>query len=148
VTSTALTQSVNDLTKPGGALDLGADRAGLLVAMLRLLAHGQPVEDARIDDAIRQLGIDATTAQAQLRAWTERDQRGRIVGLGLTLNPTPHEVVIDGTRMWTWCAMDTLIFAIVLGKNLAVISTAHRLASSYDSRRARPESPTRKRPRP
>jgi len=126
VTSTPVTDALGDLTKPGGALDLGPHRALLLARMLRLLAEGHPVDRDHVDLAIADLGIPKDQAHAQLEAWTERDEHGTIVGLGLTYNPTPHQLTIDGARMWAWCAMDTLVFPIALDKHVTIESTAPR----------------------
>ncbi len=68
--------------------------------------------------------IEHAHAAPLLASWTERDDEGHIVGLGLTHNPTAHEVTIGGARKWTWCAMDALIFTIVLNTPIAVSSTA------------------------
>lgn len=46
----------------------------------------------------------------------ETDVQGHIVGSGLTLRPTPHRFTIDGRQLYTWCALDTLIFPAVLGQ--------------------------------
>jgi alkylmercury lyase len=46
----------------------------------------------------------------------EYDNLHRIVGWGLTLNPTPHRYVVDGRLLYTWCAADTLLFPAILGK--------------------------------
>jgi len=125
MTSTSFSQSIGELTKPGGGLDLGPDRARLMVRMLRLLSEGRPLDRERIDAAIADLGDNEAT-YAQLEAWTERDGDDNIIGLGLTYNPTAHHLTIDGNPMWAWCAMDTLIFPIVLGKKVSVESTAPR----------------------
>lgn len=45
----------------------------------------------------------------------EFDDDGRLVGLGLTLRPTQHRFRLDGTQLYTWCALDTLIFPRFLG---------------------------------
>ncbi|MGH3863790.1 organomercurial lyase [Actinokineospora sp.] len=122
--NTETSRILADLTKPGGALDLGPDTARLLTRMLRLLAEGKPVARDRVDAAIADLGINRETADATLAAWTERDPDGTVIGLGLTYHPTAHQLTIDGARMWAWCAMDTLIFAALLGKQVTIESTA------------------------
>lgn len=124
--NTALIASLEDLTRPGGALDLGPSRARLMVRMLRLLAEGKPLGGHQVDAAITDLGIPPDEAHAQLDAWTERTDDGDIVGLGFTYNPTPHRVTVGDANMWAWCAMDTLIFAIVLDRPLLVESTPPR----------------------
>lgn len=125
MTSTHTTKDVAKLTRPGGALDLGHDRARLLIRMLRLLAQeGRPVARDHALRELTELGIDPAAAPALLDAWTERNDTGDIVGLGLTYNPTAHQMTIDGIRMWAWCGMDTLIFAHILGTSVTISSAA------------------------
>lgn len=125
MTSTNTARSISELTRPGGVLDLGHDKARLLIRTFHLLLRqGGPVPRAHAVDAIAELGIDRSWVDRQLDAWAERDNAGDIVGLGLTYNPTPHQMTIDGARLWAWCGMDTLIFAHVLGKPAAIESTA------------------------
>ena len=92
--------------------------------MLRLLARGAPLTRQHADRALAELGIDQHTARHYLDAWTERNDHDDIVGLGLTYNRTPHRMTIGDAQMWAWCALDTLIFAIVLDRQVAVESTA------------------------
>jgi alkylmercury lyase len=121
MTNTRVTQSTSELTKPGGPLDLGP-AAWLLVQTLRLLAHGQPVTADQAKHLVAELGIDPEQAHEFLSAWTETSPSGDIVGLGLTLNPTPHRFTVDGIQLWTWCAGDTLIFPILLNRPAIVES--------------------------
>jgi len=53
---------------------------------------------------------------------TEYDEQGRIIGSGLTLRPTPHRFEIDGRQLYTWCALDTLVFPTILGRTAHVVS--------------------------
>jgi alkylmercury lyase len=52
----------------------------------------------------------------------ERDERGRVVGAGLTTRETQHSFEVEGRRLFTWCALDTLIFPIVIGSPARVSS--------------------------
>ncbi|WP_165367452.1 organomercurial lyase [Phytoactinopolyspora endophytica] len=122
MTSVDATQAISDLTRRGGGLDLGPGPARLLVGMLRLLAQEGPVTRERAGDMVADLGIDREQADELLEAWTEHDEDGDIVGLGVTYNPTAHQMTVDGVRMWAWCAMDTLIYAFVLDKQITVES--------------------------
>ncbi|MGH3864387.1 organomercurial lyase [Actinokineospora sp.] len=125
MTRTDTTQAIAELTRPGGTLDLGHDRARLLIRVFHLLLRqAHPVTRTQALDAITELGIDGAWANAQLDAWAEPDDAGDIAGLGLTYNPTPHRMTIDGVRLWAWCGMDTLIFTHVLGKPISIESTA------------------------
>ena len=117
-------RQITELTKAGGALDLGPDGSRLLLHMLRLLAQGKPITRATAEQAAADRGIDPTTARQLLDAWTERSDNGDILGLGITYNPTPHQMTTGGNRMWAWCALDTLIFAVALDQPIAVDSTA------------------------
>lgn len=58
---------------------------------------------------------------------TEFDHDGNIVGYGIALRETAHAFEVDGRRLYTWCALDTLMFPALLGKTAAVFS---RCASS------------------
>lgn len=55
---------------------------------------------------------------------TEYDEAGRIVGHGLTLRPTPHRFTVDGQELYTWCALDTLMFPTLLRRRARVESTS------------------------
>lgn len=67
----------------------------LFVPLLRLLAEGEPVTVAelatasgRSEDTVRQ-GLAAVPD-------TEYDDEGRIIGLALTMRPTPHRFTLAG----------------------------------------------------
>ena len=92
--------------------------------LLRLLAQGEPVT---IDQLATATGRSTTEVRQALAAApdTEYDNAGRIVGSGITLNPTPHRFEIDGKQLYTWCALDTLVFPAILGKPATVSSPCH-----------------------
>ncbi|SKM29564.1 Alkylmercury (organomercurial) lyase MerB [Mycobacteroides abscessus subsp. massiliense] len=98
--------------------------SGLWPPLLRLLTHGQPV-------TIEQLARTAGRTVAQVRATlaetpdTEYDEDGRVVGNGLTLRRTDHRFEVDGTPLYTWCALDTLVFPAILGRTAHVTSPCH-----------------------
>lgn len=53
-----------------------------------------------------------------------RDQAGSIVGIaGLSIEPTPHEVQVNGKRFWTWCALDAVGILSAMGSTGQVVST-------------------------
>lgn len=103
---------------------LGPDhRAGrnLMRTAIRLLSHGRPIAIIELAAAA---GVDAAAlADAPAGRDIEYDDDRRIVGWGLTLNPTPHAFVVDGLRLYTWCAADTLLFPAILGGRVHVEST-------------------------
>ena len=96
---------------------LGPDhQAGrnLMRAAVRLLSRGKPITLTELAAAA---GVDvADLDNAPAGHDVEYDDEHRIVGWGLTLNPTPHTFVVDGRRLYTWCAADTLLFPAILGR--------------------------------
>jgi alkylmercury lyase len=94
--------------------------ADLMPAALRLLARGAPVSMTELAAAT---GVDvAEVANAPGARDIEYDDEHRIVGWGLTLIPTPHTFVVDGRRLYTWCAADTLMFPAIIGRRAQVES--------------------------
>ncbi|GAA3325905.1 MULTISPECIES: organomercurial lyase MerB [Micrococcaceae] len=95
----------------------------LFVPLLRLLAEGEPVTIAelatasgRSEDTVRQ-GLAAVPD-------TEYDDEGRVIGLALTMRPTPHRFTVAGEQLYTWCALDTLFFPALIGKAATIESTS------------------------
>jgi alkylmercury lyase len=95
--------------------------AALCVQLLRLLADGQPVSRDRLAAA---LGVSRAAVDATLRQVpnVEADGDGRIVASGLSLLPTPHQFHVNGHDLYTWCALDTLMYPVVLGQRAQVAS--------------------------
>ena len=93
----------------------------LIPASIQLLAEGEPVSPDQIADAS---GVPVDQVQATLRGisdieWTAD---GRVEGFGLTRRPTPHRFRIGEADLYTWCAMDTLIFAASLDRPVQIES--------------------------
>jgi alkylmercury lyase len=95
--------------------------AALCVQLLRLLADGQPVSREHLATP---LGVARDVLDATLRRIPNVafDQRGRIVAAGLSLLPTPHHFEVNGHALYTWCALDTLMYPVVLGQSAHVAS--------------------------
>lgn len=94
--------------------------ASLMRPALRLLAQGAPVTMAELAAAA---GVDvADLADAPGAQDIEYDDEHRIVGWGITLIPTPHTFIVDGRRLYTWCAADTLMFPAIIGRRAQVES--------------------------
>jgi hypothetical protein len=100
-----------------GARD-SAEGALLAEAFQLLLAEGHPVTVERLAAA---LGGDAGTVEQVLgrleqAGRTRRNSAGAVTGsLGLSAEPTAHELIIDGARRWTWCAYDAVGILAALG---------------------------------
>lgn len=95
----------------------------IAIATYRVLAHGLPASLEEIGAA-----ADSTPAEVERRlgAWPAvfRDPEGRVIGFwGLTVNEMPpHELQVDGVKLWAWCAWDTLFLPARLGAVLEVRS--------------------------
>ena len=89
---------------------------------MRLLADGEPVA---LEELAAAAGRPLEEVEAALgeRTSAELDADGRLVGLGLTLRPTPHRYLLDGRTVFAWCASDALTFPVVLGRPGVVEST-------------------------
>jgi alkylmercury lyase len=53
---------------------------------------------------------------------TEWDEQGRVVGLGLTLRLTPHRLELKGHTLFAWCALDSLLFPVILERPASIES--------------------------
>jgi alkylmercury lyase len=93
-----------------------------LKQFLGLLSEGKPVEVSAIAQAS---GLEPDLLRSELRAQpgTDWDENGRLVGFGLTLRETPHRFVVSGRTLFTWCAIDTLIFPVLMGVQASVASS-------------------------
>ncbi len=112
-------------TKPGGLLVYGPDLSRLLVRLMRELAQGHPISKERVDEIVADMGIDQVEAYRLLGEVAERDVDENVFGIfGLSLNDTPHQFYVDGTRMSTWCAADTLKLPPVLDRTASVESVS------------------------
>jgi alkylmercury lyase len=88
---------------------------------LDLLARSKPASPEE---------IAATSAKSpeEVRAALDRfpsaewDEQGRVVGLGLTLQLTPHRLELEGRTLFAWCALDSLLFPILLGRPASIES--------------------------
>jgi alkylmercury lyase len=113
VLATRLEDSLCDRTALGNC--------ALCCALLPLLAEGQPVAPQRLAAALGRPHPEVMAALRQLPG-IEWDGHGDIVGAGLTLRPTPHRFAVEGRTLYTWCALDALMFPSLLGQTAYVES--------------------------
>lgn len=68
------------------------------------------------------------TSRERVKAVLERypdaeyDQFGNLLGWGLTLHPTVHQLVVEGHALYAWCAPDTLYDPLVLNRSAQIVS--------------------------
>jgi alkylmercury lyase len=101
----------------------------------RLLETGRPVE---MTDWATAAGMNETALQDVLdrpnvAGRVELDTQGRLLGIaGLTIEPTHHEVTIDGEKRWTWCALDAVGILGALDATAAIRSTDPRTGDAIE----------------
>jgi alkylmercury lyase len=88
---------------------------------LDLLARGKPASPEEIAAAS---GKPPEAVRAALEQFpsAEWDEQSRVVGLGLTLHPTPHRLELEGRTLFAWCALDALLFPVLLGRPASIES--------------------------
>jgi alkylmercury lyase len=94
----------------------------LLHRFWELLAEsGEPVS---LDTLTRALACERWHVAQVLEQYpeVEYDPRGNLVGAGLTLRPTPHQLVLEERSLYTWCAPDALYMPVVLGQSAQILS--------------------------
>jgi alkylmercury lyase len=92
----------------------------ILGQTLKLIEYGNPVRPNEI--AIDLQASPDKVISTVRRFGAEFDQDGNIVGLGLTLVPTPHVYKVNGRTLYTWCAVDALTFPRILKHTASIES--------------------------
>jgi alkylmercury lyase len=88
---------------------------------LNLLARGKPASPEEIAAASGRSPAEVRAALDQFPS-TEWDEQGRVVGLGLTLQLTPHRLELEGRTLFAWCALDALLFPVLVGRPASIES--------------------------
>ncbi len=92
--------------------EIPADVAAIRSAGFKLLLDtGSPVTIENLVDAtdIPAARVAEIFDSVRARGRVEFDDEDRLIGLaGLTLTPSRHQLTIDGSIRWTWCALDAV----------------------------------------
>jgi alkylmercury lyase len=86
-----------------------------------LLARGKPASPEEIAAASGKSPEEVRAALERFPS-AEWDEQGRVVGLGLTLQLTPHRLEVEGRTLFAWCALDALLFSALLGRPVSIES--------------------------
>ena len=97
------------------------ERMAYFLPLIRLLAGGHRVSREQLAAALERPVAEVTEVLRQFEDIVS-DEDGRIVGAGLSLLPTPYRFEVNGHVLYTWCALDTLIFPVWLGRSAQVSS--------------------------
>src|ERR687895_720050 len=88
---------------------------------LDLLARSKPASPEEIA-AISAKSPEKVRAALDRFPSTEWDEQGRVVGLSLTLQLTPHRLELEDSALFAWCALDALLFPVLLGRPASIES--------------------------
>lgn len=116
-----MSAELTDITDRLATAETGLE-AWLWLPLLTLLADGEPVSITELAAATGRTADEVHSALAAVPD-TEYDDEGRIIGQGLTLRPTRHRFEVGGEQLYTWCALDTLIFPQLLDRPVRIEST-------------------------
>ena len=108
------------LSRAMGCANLESETAALVLAVIRQLAQGHPVEREEVFTWTErgEGGWDVL-----LERGAEVDNSGRIVAFGgLSLPATGHRFELPGRVLYTWCAVDTLLLPALIGEAALVES--------------------------
>ena len=98
-----------------------AEQLRLWLPLWRLLAEGAPVSLEQLA-SLSHRPLDEI--QAELPSLDVRlDREGNVLASGLSLLPTAHQFHLGEQALYTWCALDTLVFPALLGRTARVISS-------------------------
>jgi alkylmercury lyase len=93
----------------------------LWLYLVRTLAKGKPVTLESISIALGMPLGDVETALISFKDIVYDDD-GRVVACGLSLIPTPHRFQVNGQNLFTWCALDALMYPVALQQTAQVES--------------------------
>ena len=93
----------------------------------RQLSGGEPVSTAGLAHALAVSAgaVNDLLRQRNLQCLTYLDSDGCIVGFGgLAIRPMPHRFNLNGRKLFTWCAWDSLFMPIIPGQVAEIASPA------------------------
>src|SRR5712692_4457294 len=100
------------------------DVSRLTVRLWREIARGGPVSPQRVEQIASALDIPQQTAHEVLHKMCERDPDDNVVGIaGLSQNQHPHRFTVNGIRLSTWCAWDSLFLPVMLQQTAEISSS-------------------------
>jgi len=95
----------------------------IAVGLYRSLSEGIPVSPAKLAGNLNLSELEVKGMLSE-RPGIYYDKTGAVIGFwGLSLPPMPHRLQVDGHRLYTWCAWDSLFIPQVIGKEAQVMST-------------------------
>ena len=85
------------------------ERMAYFLPLMQLLANGAPVSREQLATVLKRSVAEVNEALRQFEDIVY-DEEGHVVSAGISLQPTPYHFEVNGHLLYTWCALDTLIF--------------------------------------
>jgi alkylmercury lyase len=104
-------------------LELLNESMNMQLALLKLLANGRSVSAEQAAAAGFPIDEVRTLFEKLAEHGAEFDANGRLTGMALSLNPTPHHFRVKGNDLYAWCALDTIFLPGLLEETAVVHST-------------------------
>ncbi len=89
--------------------------------LVRLLVQGRPVAPELLAHRLH-WELEEVRSILQAHPELEYDEQGNLVGSGLTLVPTAHQLQVEQRTLFAWCAFDTLTYLVDLHLSAQVTS--------------------------
>ena len=121
MTKPTLGQLARELT--AAMPSLSGEEARLALALYGRLARAEPVSIAELATHVE---LDEERVRAVVERWNGvyRDDGGRVVGFwGVSIPRMPHQFVVAGRTLHTWCAWDALFIPQLMGTRAEVESS-------------------------
>lgn len=118
------TQFARAVIKASGLFD--SPLLPLYAAIWRILTEGRPASAEEIATATGR-PVDEVAAIIAAEELAEVDRHGRVLGVALTLIPTPHRVLLPGRDhlLYLWCVPDAFAVSKILDQPFRLISSCH-----------------------
>ena len=94
----------------------------ICLAILRALTAGQPVSPNQVAEVLHISGDEVRDALKTFQD-IEYDRAGNVVAAGLSLIPAPHRIWFNNHALFAWCALDTLMYPVLLQQSARVESS-------------------------
>jgi alkylmercury lyase len=118
----SISETCKDHLASAIATSLSWERRRYTLPLIRLLANGHPVSKEQLAAALERPLEEVTEVLRQFEDIVY-DKDSHIVSAGLSLLPTPYRFEVNGHVLYTWCALDTLIFPVWLERPAQVSSS-------------------------
>tara|TARA_R110001583_G_scaffold38171_2_gene123320 strand:+ start:8163 stop:8762 length:600 start_codon:yes stop_codon:yes gene_type:complete len=100
--------------------DIGIEDLGFIINIQKELIKGNPIPIVKYYNLI---DLTIEKANALLDILGERNENNQITAFsGLSLTPTQHKFIVQNKVLYTWCALDAILFTEWLDVSSQIIS--------------------------